>query len=48
MQEVQRLRRENARLAQRLAQAEAVIEVQEKLSELLGIPLPSDEPDASS
>ena len=46
--EVQRLKRENARLAQRLAQAEAVIEVQKKLSELLGISLPDDERDASS
>ena len=34
-QEVRRLKRENARLAQRLAQAEAVIEVQKKLSALL-------------
>lgn len=47
-QEVQRLRRENACLAQRLAQAEVVIEVQKKLSELLDIPVGSDEPDASS
>ena len=47
-QEVQRLQRENARLAQRLAQAEAVLEVQKKLSELMGIPLPSDSRDASS
>lgn len=47
-QEVRRLQRENARLAQRLAQAEAVLEVQKKLSELLGIPLPSDGSDASS
>ena len=47
-QAVQRLKRENARLAQRLAQAEAVIEVQKKLSALLEIPLPGDERDACS
>jgi len=47
-QEVQRLKRENARLAQRLAQAEAVIEVQKRLSALLEIPLPDDERDACS
>ena len=47
-QEVRRLKRENARLAQRLAQAEAVIEVQKKLSALLEMPLPGDERDASS
>lgn len=46
-QEVQRLQRENARLAQRLAQTEAVLELQKKLSELVGIRLPSDERDAS-
>ena len=47
-QEVQRLKRENTRLAQRLAQAEVVIEVQKKLSALLDIPLPDDERDAAS
>ncbi len=47
-QELQRLKRENARLAQRLAQAAAVIEVQKKLSALLDISLPDDERDASS
>ena len=34
-----RLRRENARLQRRLAQAEVVIDVQKKVSELLGITL---------
>jgi transposase len=34
--ENQRLRRENQRLAEKLRQAEAIIEVQKKLSELLG------------
>ena len=37
--EVERLRRENARLGRRLATATAIIELQRKASELLGIPL---------
>ena len=37
--EIAKLSRENARLRRKLAQAEAVIEVQKKLSEILGIPL---------
>jgi transposase-like protein len=37
--EIARLRKENARLQQRLAQAETIIEVQKKLSVILGIPL---------
>ena len=37
--ENQRLLRENERLAARLRQAEAIIDVQKKVSELLGIPL---------
>jgi len=36
-QEVERLRRENDRLRKRLEQAETIIEVQKKLSNLLGI-----------
>ena len=41
-----RLRQENARLQARLERAEAIIEVQKKLSALLGTPLPPprDEP----
>jgi transposase-like protein len=39
---VAELERENARLTQRLQQAETIIAVQKKLSEALGIPLPSD------
>ena len=35
--ELARLRGENARLAQKLEQAEAIIEVQKKLSDLLGL-----------
>ena len=37
--EVERLRRANERLAKRLAQAEKIIEIQGKVSELLGLPL---------
>ena len=37
VQEVAKLRRENERLQARLAQAEAIIEVQKKLSQLLGL-----------
>jgi transposase len=49
--QVERLRRENERLAKRLAQAEKIIEIQGKVSELLGIPLDpasDDEQSASS
>jgi transposase-like protein len=49
--EVERLRRANERLATRLAQAEKIIELQGKVSELLGIPLDpasDDEQSASS
>jgi transposase len=37
--QVEWLRRENERLAKRLAQAEKIIQIQGKVSELLGIPL---------
>ena len=37
VEEVAKLRRENKRLQARLAQAEAIIEVQKKLSQLLGL-----------
>ena len=40
--ENERLRRENERLAQRLKQAETIIEVQKKVSEILGIALPGE------
>jgi hypothetical protein len=39
--EVTRLRRENERLQARVGQAEAIIEVQKKLSQLLG-PSPAE------
>jgi transposase len=47
--EVDRLERENARLSARLATAERIIEIQGKVSELLGIPLArsEDEPSGS-
>lgn len=41
VQENLRLRRENERLAARLQQAETIIDVQKKVSEILGIPLNS-------
>ena len=37
-QELDRLRRENKRLAERLRQAETIIDVQKKVCEMLGIP----------
>jgi transposase len=45
--ENQRLRRENQRLVAQLRQAETIIEVQKKLSEILGIPLPPPEDSGS-
>ena len=42
--ELAALQRDNARLARRLARAEAIIDLQKKVAELLGIPLaPSDD-----
>ena len=42
--EMAELQRDNARLARRLARAEAIIEVQKKVAELLGLPLaPNDD-----
>ena len=37
--ENEQLRKENARLRQRLEQAETILDIQKKASELLGIPL---------
>ena len=45
--ENQRLMRETQRLAAKLRQAETIIEVQKKLSEMLGIPLPPPDNDGS-
>jgi hypothetical protein len=41
--ENQRLTRETHRLSAKLRQAETIIEIQKKLSEILGIPLPSSD-----
>jgi len=46
--ENERLDRENRRLAEKLRQAETIIEVQKKLSELLGIPLSPPESNGSA
>ena len=40
VEEIDWLRRENARLSNRLKQAEAIIDVQKKVSEILGVTLP--------
>jgi len=45
--ENERLQRDNQRLAARLRQAETIIEVQKKLSEILGIPLPPPDSNGS-
>lgn len=45
--EVERLRRENQRLSERLRQAETIIEVQKKVSEMLGI-LPTSQNDEAN
>jgi transposase-like protein len=47
-EELARLRRENARLQQRLVQAEAIIDVQKKLSIALGIELPTSDKSGES
>jgi transposase-like protein len=46
--ENERLARENARLAKRLAQAETIIEVQKKVATLLGIPLKNQDDGSNS
>ena len=45
--EVERLRRENARLCRALKKAQTVIDVQKKLSELMGIDLENPESDGN-
>ena len=47
-QQVRQLERENARLKRQLQQAEAVIEVQKKVSEILRIPLETESEDDES
>jgi len=46
-QENQQLRRDNQYLQRRLQQAEVIIDVQKKISEILGIPLKSPESEGS-
>jgi transposase len=46
-EENQRLQRENRRLAEKLRQAETIIDVQKKVSEILGIPLKPHENEES-
>jgi len=41
-EENQRLKRDNERLSERLQQAETIIEVQKKVSEILGVTLPKN------
>ena len=43
-QEVARLRQENERLTQKLAAAEAIIDIQKKVSALLGLTTPAEHP----
>ena len=43
VKENRKLRRENEQLKKRLKQAETIIEVQKKISEIMGIPLKADE-----
>jgi transposase-like protein len=43
VEENERIKRENARLTARLKQAEVIIDVQKKLSRILGIPLETPE-----
>ncbi len=46
-QELDRLRRENQRLAERLRQTEAIVEVQKKVSEILGLTTPTSQSESS-
>lgn len=46
--ELAQLRRENERLKQRLAQAELIIDVQKKLSQMLGLTLPPQPDDENT
>ena len=46
--ELARLQRENERLRERLLKAEVIIEVQKKVSQILGVGLPENPPDEAS
>ena len=47
-EEVQKLRRQNARLTEDLRKAELIIEVQKKVAALLGRPIPNQDPEEKS
>src|SRR5712664_1618762 len=47
-EEVQKLRRQNARLSEDLRKAHIIIEVQKKVAALLGNPIPDQDPDEKS
>ena len=47
-EEVQKLRRQNARLAEELRKAGIIIEVQKKVAALLGRPIPEQDPEEES
>ena len=46
--ELAKVQRENARLHERLRKAELIIEVQKKVSQILGVALPESDPDEAS
>jgi len=46
-QQLDRLRRDNQGLAERLRQAETIIEVQKKVSEILGLTTPTSQSESS-
>lgn len=47
-EEMEKLRRQNARLAEELRKAEIIIDVQKKVAALLGHPLPEQDPEEKS
>ena len=47
-EEVRKLKQENSQLTDRLARAELIIDVQKKVSQLLGIPMPAANNDGSN
>jgi transposase len=47
-EENQKLRRQNARLAEELRKAEIIIEVQKQVATLLGHPIPEPDPEEKS
>src|ERR1700722_588337 len=47
-EEVQKLRRQNARLSEELRKAHIIIDVQKKVAALLGHPIPAEDPEEKS